>query len=97
MPNNPNTEYQKCIEAAQKTVDLIDHSDTPDEVSDAVLETLIEMSAETRIMIWHNQTGLRIESLAALYSLYERGAGYRRSRLYGEYESGRTRRNDDER
>ena len=91
MPNNSNKEYQKCIEAAQKTVSLIDHSDTPDEVSDAILERLIEMSADAQVMIWHHLTGIRIESLAALYTLYERGAGYRRSRLYGEYESGRTR------
>jgi hypothetical protein len=97
MPDNTNnTEYEKCIEAAQKTVDLVDHSHTPDEISDVVLERLIEMSDESRISIWHEKTGLRIESLAALFIMHERGAGYRRSRLYGEYASGRTRRHDDE-
>lgn len=30
-----------------------------------------------------------VASLAALYSMYERGAGFRRMRLYGEYEAGR--------
>src|SRR5687768_77420 len=94
--NNNNTEYGKCIEAAQKTIDLVDHSHAPDEISDAVLERLIEMSSKARIMIWAEKTGLRVESLAALYSLYERGAGYRRSRLYGEYDYGRIRRDDDE-
>ena len=92
--NTNNTDYEKCIEAAQNTVDLIDHSHTPDEISDVVLERLIEMSHESRITIWAEKTGLRVESLAALYRLYERGAGYRRSRLYGEYESGRIRRDD---
>ena len=87
--NSNNTEYGKCIEAAQRTVDLVDHSHTPDEISDAVLERLIEMSSEARIMIWAEKTGLRVESLAALYSLYERGAGYRRSRLYADYERAR--------
>lgn len=95
MQDNGNTQYRNCIDAAQKTVDLIDHSDTPDEISDVVLQRLIEMSAEARIMIWHEATGVRVESLAALYTLYERGAGYRRSRLYGEYEYGRPRRDDE--
>jgi hypothetical protein len=94
--NSNNTEYGKCIEAAQKTIDLVDHSHTPDAISDVVLERLIEMSDESRISIWHEKTGLRVESLAALFTLYEKGAGYRRSRLYGEYEYGRRRRNDDE-
>jgi hypothetical protein len=47
------------------------------------------MSAESRINIWHKETGISVESLAALYSMYERGAGYRRMKLYGEYEAGR--------
>ena len=92
MPNKDNTGYD---DAARLTVNLIDHSHTPDIVSDAVLETLIEMSAESRITIWHHATGIRVDSLAALYRLYEIGAGYRRSRLYGEYEAGRRRRNDE--
>jgi len=81
--------------AAQLTVDLVDHSHTPDRISDAVLETLIEMSAESRINIWHSETGLSPESLTTLYKLYQAGAGYRRSRLYGEYEAGRIERERD--
>jgi hypothetical protein len=65
-------------------------------ISDAVLETLIEMSAESQINIWHRETGLSVESLTALYSLYETGAGYRRSRLYGDYEAGRLERERDQ-
>jgi hypothetical protein len=87
--NTNNSDYETCIEAAQKTVDLVDHSHTPDDISDAVLERLIEMSDESRISIWHEKTGLRVESLAALFIMYEKGAGYRRSRLYGEYDNGR--------
>lgn len=92
MPNNGSTSYE---DAAKLTVDLVDHSHTPDAISDAVLERLIEMSGESRISVWAEKTGLRVESLAALYRLYETGAGYRRSRLYGEYDYGRTR-DDDE-
>lgn len=95
MPNNSNTDYQKYIEAAQMTVDLIDHSHTPDEISEALLDILIEMSAESGLHIWTENTGLRRESLAALYTRYDRGAGYRRSRLFGEYENGRTGRHDE--
>ncbi len=92
MPNNGNTEHEK---AAQLTANLVDHGHTPDRVSEAVLETLIEMSAESQINIWHRETGLSVESLAALYRLYETGAGYRRSRLYGDYEAGRKERERD--
>jgi hypothetical protein len=92
MPNNGNTDY---INAAQLTVDLVDHGHTPDRVSEAVLETLIEMSAESQINIWHTETGLSKESLAALYRKYETGAGYRHSRLYGDYEAGRLERERD--
>jgi hypothetical protein len=92
MPNNGNTDYN---DAAQLTVDLVDHGHTPDRVSEAVLETLIEMSAESQINIWHKETGLSKESLAALYRMYETGAGYRRARLYGEYETGRLEREGD--
>jgi hypothetical protein len=88
MPNNGN----KYEDAAKATVDLVDHSHTPDDISDAVLEKLIVMSYEKKINIWHKETGLSIESLAALYRLYETGAGYRRSRLYGRYEIERRRR-----
>ncbi|HXI24417.1 MAG TPA: hypothetical protein VNG71_11190 [Pyrinomonadaceae bacterium] len=92
MPDNGNTKHEN---AAQLTVDLVDHGHTPDRVSDAVLETLIEMSAESQINIWHRETGLTVESLTALYRLYETGAGYRRSRLYGAYEAGRLERERD--
>ena len=88
MPKHRNN-YE---DAAKATVDLVDHSHTPDDISDAVLEKLIVMSYEKRINIWHKETGLSIESLAALYRLYETGAGYRRSRLYGRYEIERRRR-----
>ena len=78
-----------CEHVAKATVDLLEFRHTPNLVSDAILETLIEMSAETRINIWHKETGIGVESLTALYSMYERGAGFRRMRLYGEYEAGR--------
>ena len=93
MPDNRNTDYQR---AAQVTVDLVDHGHIPDRVSDAVLETLIEMSAESRIDIWQRETGLSVASLAALYHRYETGAGYRRSRLYADYEIGRKERERDD-
>jgi hypothetical protein len=89
MPDNRNTAYEG---AAQATVDLVDHARTPDRVTDAVLETLIEMSAESTVDIWQRETGLSVESLAALYRLYETGAGARRSRLYADYEIGRKER-----
>lgn len=92
MPNNGSTEFE---DAAQLTVDLVDHGHTPDRVSEAVLETLIEMSAESQINIWHRETGLSKESLTALYRMYGTGAGYRRSRLYGDYEAGRLKRERD--
>jgi hypothetical protein len=87
MPKNGSTYH----DAAKATVDLVDHKQTPDQIGDAVLEKLIEISHEKRINIWHEETGLSIESLAALYRLYETGAGYRRSRLYGKYEIERRR------
>jgi hypothetical protein len=89
MRKNRTTGYEQ---AAKATVNLVDHSHTPDEISDAVLEKLIVISHEKRINIWHERTGLSLESLAALYRLYETGAGYRRSRLYGKYEIERRRR-----
>jgi hypothetical protein len=92
MPDNRSTDYEG---AAQATVELVDHAHTPDRVSDAVLETLIEMSAEARINIWHREKGLSVASLAALYRLYETGAGSRRSRLYADYEIGRKERERD--
>ena len=92
MPNNGNTEYE---DAAQLTANLVDHGHTPDRISDAVLETLIEMSAESQIDLWHRETGLSVVSLTALYRLYETGAGYRRSRLYADYEIGRLERDKD--
>jgi len=89
MPNKDNTGYELV---AQATADLIDFKQTPNVLSDSILETLIEMSAESRVNIWHAETGLSIASLAALYSMYERGAGFRRVRLYGAYEAGRIHR-----
>jgi len=79
----------KCLVAAQRTIDLVNHKQTPDRVSEAVLETLIEMSGESKMQIWHETTGLHLEMLAALYARHKRGAGYRRVRLYGRYETGR--------
>jgi hypothetical protein len=99
MQRNGSTDYDG---AAKATVDLGDHLQTPNELSDAVLETLIlmaydtEMSKPTRINIWHRETGLSIESLAALYRLYETGASYRRSRLYADYEIGRMERDHED-
>jgi hypothetical protein len=78
----------KCLVAAQRTIDLVNHKQVPDRVSEAVLETLIEMSGESKLQIW-NETGLHLETLAALYTRHKRGAGYRRVRLYGRYEVGR--------
>lgn len=95
MPNKNSTKFYGSLIAAQKTVDLIDHENTPDRISDAVLETLIEMSAESRIHIWHKATGISLISLAALYSLYEQGNGFRRSRLYGRYEDERREREQE--
>jgi hypothetical protein len=97
MQKKNNTLYDKCKVAAQRTIDLIDHRHTPDHVSDAVLETLVVMSAESRMQIWHEKTGISLETLAALYTLYERGAGYRRSRKYGRYETKRLERERRER
>ena len=94
MPDNGNTDYEG---AAQLTVDFVDHGHTPDRVSEAVLETLIEMSDESQISIWHSETGISKESLTALYRMYETGAGYRRARLYGDYEAGRLERERDKR
>jgi hypothetical protein len=92
MQNNGSTDYEN---AAQLTANLVDHGHTPERISDAVLETLIEMSAESQIDIWHRETGLSVASLAALYRMYETGAGYRRSRLYADYEIGRLERDKD--
>ena len=87
MPNKNNiTSYEP---AAKTTIDLLEFSKTPDVLSDAILETLIDMSGETRVNIWNKETGISVESLAALYSMFETGAGFRRMRLYGEYEAGR--------
>ena len=91
MQNEDSTYHE---DAAKATVYLVDHSHTPDDVSDAVLEKLIEMSDNSQILIWHRETGLSVASLAALYRLYEKGAGYRRSRVYADYEIGRLEKGD---
>jgi len=87
MPNKDT--IAGCEQAAQTTIDLLESKQTPDLLADAILETLIEMSAESRCNIWHKETGISVVSLAALYSMYVSGAGFRRMRLYGEYEAGR--------
>ena len=89
MPDYVNTDYEG---AAKLTVSLVDHGNTPDELSETVLEKLIQMAAESKINIWHRETGLSVVSLSALYRLYEAGAGYRRSRKYGDYQSSKTER-----
>jgi hypothetical protein len=76
-------------DAARLTVELVDHGHTPDELSEAVLEKLIEMAAESKLNIWHRETGLSVESLTALYRLYETGSGYCHARRYADYELGR--------
>lgn len=86
MPNNLNTAFE---DAARLTVRLVDHGHTPNEVSEAVLETLIRMSGESKVNIWHKGAGLNVASLVTLYRLYETGAGYRHARIYGDYELGR--------
>jgi hypothetical protein len=92
-----STDYDKCMVAAQRTIDLIDHRHTPDIITDAVLETLIVIAADSRMQIWSKKVGLGIDTLAALYTLYDRGAGYRRVRLYGLYEVSRLERERKER
>ena len=86
MLNLLNTDYEG---AAKLTVSFVDHGKTPDQLSEAILEKLIVMADESKINIWHKETGLNINSLAALYRLYETGAGYHHSRTYANYELGR--------
>jgi len=91
MPSKDNTDFES---AAILTVGLVDHASTPDELSEVILEALVDMvydieiNEQTRINIWHRETGLSVQSLAALYRMYETGAGYRRSRIYANYEIG---------
>jgi hypothetical protein len=89
MRKHRSTNRDKCLTAAQCTIDLVNHKQMPDRISEAVLETLIEMSGESKMQIWNGKTGLHLETLAALYARHKRGAGYRRVRLYGRYETGR--------
>jgi hypothetical protein len=86
MPDNRNTDHEG---AAQLTVDLVNHSHAPDRITDAILETLIEMAGESKINIWLLDAGLSLYGLTQLYSQSEIGAGYRRACLYGNYELGR--------
>ena len=81
--------HRSTMAAAQCTIDLINHKQMPDRVSEAVLETLIEISGESKTQIWNEKTGLNLEAVATLYTRHKRGAGYRRVRLYGRYEAGR--------
>lgn len=92
MPNKNTMKFYGSLIAAQRAIDLVDHENTPDLISDAVLETLIEMADKAKIHIWHKATGLSLMSLAALCAMYEQGNGYRRSRLYGRYETERRER-----
>ena len=79
MPDNGDSGYEH---AARLTVELVDHGQ-------AVLESLILMAARSKMDIWHREAGLSVASLAALYRLYETGAGYCHSRVYAYYELGR--------
>lgn len=89
MPDNRTTGYEQV---AQTTIDLTEFKQTPDVLSDAILETLIEMSAKSKANIWHRETGISVPTLGAMFSMYTAGAGFRRMRLYGEYEAGRLHR-----
>jgi hypothetical protein len=59
MPNDGNTRFE---DAARLTVELVDDECMPDELSEALMETLLEManrielSQLTRINIWHRET-----------------------------------------
>lgn len=53
-----STDYDKCMVAAQRTIDLVDHKYVPDNITDAVLETLIQIAAKFRMQIWNKETGL---------------------------------------
>lgn len=87
MPEKGNTPYHKCLVSAQQTINLINHRHTPDRVCDAILNVLIAMSAEYRVNIWEEKTGLNLETLAALYSLLERGGGRRIFRVHADDEA----------
>ena len=86
LQNESSTDYQQ---ATQLTVELVDHSHVPDRVTDAILETLIEMANESKINIWSLDAGLSIDGLRQLYHRHKIGAGRRRARVYAEYEIGR--------
>ena len=80
--------HRSTLAAAQRTIDLVNDKQIPDRISEAVLETIIEMSGESKMQVWCD-TGLHVETLASLYAAHKRGAGHRRVRLYGSYEAGR--------
>jgi hypothetical protein len=86
MPDDADSGYEH---AARLTVALVDHGHTPTKVSEKLLALLIGMAGESNINIWRRGTGLSVESLAALYRLYETGEGYCFSRTYADYELGR--------
>lgn len=84
MPNNGNTDYK---DVAGLTIELVNHSYAPDRITDAILETLIEMGHELNINIWLFGYGLSLDGLTRLYSQQsDIGSGQRRARLYGDYE-----------
>ena len=92
MPDNRNTDYEG---AAQLTVSLVDHAQTPDRINPshpARRQLLIRQTFRLAFPALHH---LSVASLAALYRQHQTGAGYRRSRLYGEYEAGRKERERD--
>lgn len=69
MPDNRTTGFEQV---AQTTIDLLEFKQTPDVLSDAILETLIEMSAESRANIWHKETGISVPTLAAMLACTQR-------------------------
>lgn len=93
MQTNGSTDYE---DAAKLTVDLVNHSHTPDDVSYAILTTLIEMAADTDINIWLLDYGLSLVALSQLFSLQKQiGGGQKRAILYGDYEIGRKKDDSD--
>jgi len=48
-----NLEFHRYI-LFKEPIDLLEFKQTPDVLSDAKLETLIEMAAESKVNIWHH-------------------------------------------
>jgi hypothetical protein len=96
MPTKGNTPYHKCLITAQQTIDLINHRQTPDRISDAILKVLSDLSAEYRINIWQEKTGINLVTLAAFYAVLKRGSGRSRLRVKADYEVERRKREYEE-